>query len=117
MKQYVIGLDIGTTCTKAIVVDEAGMIAGQGTSGYGLITVGDGIEQNAQDWIIASGIAIRQAISGIAPNAVRGISCSTQGGSTVAVRKDGSFIGNAWTWMDKRSTKQADFIRDELGEA
>ena len=114
MKQYVIGLDIGTTCTKAVVVDELGKIAGQGSSGYVLITEGDGIEQSAQDWIDASINAIRQATSHIDPACVKGLSCSTQGGSTVAVRSDGSFIGNAWTWMDKRSTKAAEDLEKNL---
>ena len=117
MKRYVIGIDVGTTCTKVILVDESGKIAGQGSSGYPLISSGDCVEQNAQDWIDAVNISIRQAIKDVPPSCISGISCSTQGGSTVAVRKDGSFIGNAWTWMDRRSTMQAQQVADRLGKA
>lgn len=115
MKRYVIGIDVGTTCTKVILVDENGKVAGQGSSGYCLVSSGDRVEQNAQDWIDAVIASIRQAIQGVSANEVCGISCSTQGGSTVAVRADGSFIGNAWTWMDRRSTEQAKHIGDQLG--
>ena len=116
VKKYVIGLDIGTTCTKAVVIDEFGKIVGQGISGYSLIPVNNGgVEQNAQDWIDASGAAVRQAIASIDVTCVVGISCSTQGGSTVAVDGAGNFIGNAWTWMDKRSQSQAEEIRYKLG--
>ncbi len=115
MKQYVIGIDIGTTCTKVIVIDEQGKIAGQGSRGYSLISAGDGVEQRAEDWIEAAQCAICQAIEPLDKSCIRGISCSTQGGSTVAVRKDGSFIGNAWTWMDRRSKKQVTEISDLLG--
>lgn len=115
MKQFVLGIDVGTTCTKVVVIDETGAIAGQGSKGYSLITAGNQVEQQAQGWIDAAGEAIRQAVSGIDCHAIRGISCSTQGGSTVAVRQDGSFIGNAWTWMDRRSTKQVQEVTELLG--
>ncbi len=115
MKQYVIGLDIGTTCTKCVLIDQTGKIAGQGSRGYTLYTDGDKVEQSAQDWIHAATVAIREAIQGIDASYVKGISCSTQGGSTVAVREDGTFIGNAWTWMDKRSTQQVREVDAQIG--
>lgn len=113
--QYVIGLDIGTTCTKAVVVSGNGEIVGQGSSGYGLIPVGAGVEQRAEDWIYASVAAIKEATKDIDTKCICGISCSTQGGSTVGVLSDGSFIGNAWTWMDRRSTAQASDAEQKLG--
>lgn len=113
--RYVIGIDVGTTCTKVIVIDETGKIAGQGSQGYELISSGDCIEQCAQDWVEAVKGAISQACSNLDKSCICGISCSTQGGSTVAVRADGSFIGNSWTWMDRRSTKQVEEISQLLG--
>lgn len=113
--QYVLGIDIGTTCTKAVVLDETGSICGQGSQGYPLISSGNCIEQRAEDWITAAQSAIRQATAEIDPHALRGISCSTQGGSTVAVDGNGNFIGNAWTWMDRRSTIQADAVAQQVG--
>lgn len=115
MVQYVLGIDIGTTCTKVIVIDNQGKIVGQGSQGYPLISSGDRIEQRAEDWIDAVRSAICQATSSLDKSCVKGISCSTQGGSTVAVRKDGSFIGNAWTWMDRRSLQQVSEIDAILG--
>lgn len=116
MKKYVIGIDVGTTCTKVVVIDQLGNIAGQGSSGYRLISCDDRIEQNAQDWIEAVCAGIRQATNEIDKTRICGISCSTQGGSTVAVDKDGSFLGNAWTWMDRRSAQQVQQIDRLLGE-
>lgn len=115
MKQYVIGIDIGTTCTKVVVIDSDGKIAGEGSRGYELISAGDCVEQRAEDWIQAAAEAICQATASIDKSCIKGISCSTQGGSTVAVRKDGSYIGNAWTWMDRRSIKQAEEVENFLG--
>lgn len=115
MKQYVIGIDIGTTCTKVVVIDEQGNIAGQGSCGYSLMTRADQVEQRAEDWINAAQAAICQATSDLDKSCIKAISCSTQGGSTVALRKDGSFIGNAWTWMDGRSTEQVVMLNKKLG--
>lgn len=117
MKQYVIGIDIGTTCTKVLVVDELGKVVGQGSKGYPLHSRGLQIEQQAQDWIDAAAYAIAEAVAAIDPNCVVGISCSTQGGSTVPVRADGSFVGNAWTWMDRRSHEQTQFLTQQLGDS
>ena len=102
---YVIGLDVGTTCTKALLVDDNGKIAGEGSSGYPLISSGKKIEQNPQDWIDASVLAIHQAVRTADVSQIKGISLSTQGASTAAVDGNGKFIGNAVTWMDTRSEK------------
>lgn len=112
---YVIGLDVGTTCTKALLVDDNGKIAGEGSSGYPLISSGKKIEQNPQDWIDASVLAIHQAVRTADVSQIKGISLSTQGASTAAVDGNGKFIGNAVTWMDTRSEKEAEELEQELG--
>ncbi len=115
MNRCVIGIDVGTTCTKVIVIDENGKIIGQGSQGYELLSSGACVEQRAEDWVQAVTVAIRHATEDLDKSSICGISCSTQGGSTVAVRKDGSYIGNAWTWMDRRSNCQVEEISEILG--
>jgi len=112
---YVIGLDIGTTCTKALLADDQGNVLGVGSSGYTLISNGCKIEQRAEDWISASVSAVSEVLHGKDASKVAGISLSTQGASTVAVDEDGCFIGNALTWMDTRAQKEAKAIEEELG--
>lgn len=112
---YVIGLDIGTTCTKALLADDKGNVLGVGSSGYPLISDGCRIEQRAEDWIKASVVAVREVLQGKDASKVAGIALSTQGASTVAIDKDGNFIGNALTWMDTRAEEEAKEIEEELG--
>lgn len=116
MAKYILGIDIGTTCAKAVVIDELGNIVSEGNKGYRLISQGSQVEQNATDWITGTITAISQALENIDKDEVVAISTSTQGGSTVAVDKDGNFIGNAWTWMDKRSIKEREKLVEEIGE-
>ena len=112
---YVIGLDIGTTGAKALLVQEDGKILSKGYRGYGLISDGRKIEQRAEDWSEAGAAAIREALEGFDPILVKAISLSTQGSSTVAIDGNGRTIGNSLTWMDSRSTAEADYIEDKLG--
>lgn len=112
---YVIGLDIGTTGAKALLVRSDGKILNKGYKGYPLISNGRKIEQRAEDWSEAGAEAVREAIIGFDPHLVSGISLSTQGASTVAIDKDGKTIGNSLTWMDTRSILEASLIESELG--
>lgn len=113
---YIIGLDIGTTCTKALLADDQGRILAVGSSGYPLITNGCCVEQSAQSWLDAAVLAIREVVSGIDASGVRGIALSTQGSSTVPVGDHGEFLGNAITWMDTRAEAEANEIEHALGD-
>ncbi|MGI6161206.1 MAG: xylulokinase [Christensenellales bacterium] len=112
-----LGLDIGTTGAKALLVDENGKVLGKGYAGYPLISNGDKIEQRADDWTDASASAIRQAISSHNASDIAAISLSTQGASTVAVDADLKPIGNAITWMDTRAKSEASTLSKRLGDA
>ena len=111
---FVIGIDIGTTCTKALVLAKDGRIAASGSRGYELIRNGRHVEQRAEDWTEAAAAAVREALKEIGGSGVEAISLSTQGASTVAVDKNGQTIGNALTWMDSRSVEEAAELEKRL---
>ena len=113
---YVIGLDIGTTGTKALVVDSAtGEVLGRGYSGYPLVTQGDHAEQDANDWIKASQSAIRAALHECDHKPISAIAISSQGASMAMVDASGVPIGNAITWMDSRARAEATTLEEMLG--
>ncbi len=62
---YFIGLDIGTTGAKALLVDKNGTVGGKGYHGYPLISDGVRIEQNTNDWVTAGCQAIHEAIGNV----------------------------------------------------
>ncbi len=110
-----LGIDIGTTGAKALVVSNEGVVLGSGYSGYQLIADGCKIEQQADDWTTCGMQAVREAIAGLDSSSIAAISLSTQGASTVAIDAQKRPIGNAWTWMDTRSTAQAAALEERLG--
>lgn len=113
---HVIGLDVGTTSTKALVIREDGAIVGSGSMGYKLYSEGNCVEQDANDWWKAAIYAVREATADVECGSIEAISLSTQGATMLAIDKNNHPILNALTWMDSRSINQARQIEEILGE-
>ncbi len=113
----VIGLDIGTTGTKALAIDERGTILGRGYREYGLHAGAAGeVTQDAEDWWEAVVAAVRAAISGLDASSVTAMGLSTQGASMLAVDPNGRPLCPAITWMDRRAGREAVLLGERLGE-
>ncbi len=114
----VLGIDVGTTGTKTIALNEFGVIVGRGYREYGLISRTGGIvEQNAKDWEQAVISSVGDALSYISDRSeVRAISLSTQGATMTAV--DGNFepLYPAITWMDNRAKEEAALLSERVGD-
>lgn len=111
-----IGLDIGTTGAKALLVDEKGAVLGKGYAGYELISDGCCVEQRAEDWSACGACAVLQAVQGQDVASIAAISLSTQGASTVAMDANNRPLGNALTWMDTRAAAEAAELAQHLGD-
>jgi len=98
--RYVIGADVGTTGTKAMLIDETGQILRRAYQGYPLLRENGRINQRAEDWYTALCTTVREILGDAAPENVEAICLSTQGGALVWA--DGSFdpICTANSWMD-----------------
>jgi sugar (pentulose or hexulose) kinase len=101
---YVLGADIGTTGTKALLVNASGERAGAAYRPYPLIVDAGGLaEQRAADWWHSLVDVIRTATADVKhKEAIRAICLSAQGGSCVLLGDDGEALANAHTWMDRR---------------
>jgi sugar (pentulose or hexulose) kinase len=113
----ILGIDVGTTGAKALVVNDTGETLGVGYKGYPLITKGDlKVEQDATKWYEAACFAVLQATSNVDRSDVAALSLSTQGASSLLVDKDFNPLTNAITWMDGRASKEKSSILERLGE-
>jgi len=112
----VLGIDIGTTGCKAILIDRENAVIGHGYAGYGYKSYGDGrVEQNPEDWYQAMTEAAKQALKGHDAEYIQAISMSTQGGSSCLLDENDNIITPAITWMDSRAERQADELDELLG--
>jgi xylulokinase len=99
-----IGLDVGTTGTKAIAFDLEGHAVASATHQYGLLTPEPGwVEQDPPELWDAVVATLRAVAGQIDPaDRVLAIAQSSQGGTTIAVDADYHPTYNAISWMDGR---------------
>lgn len=115
--QYVIGIDIGTSGCKTLVIDQHGQIVSKATAEYPLSTPRPGwSEQDPDHWWQAVKTTVGQALQGINPiEAVQGIGLSGQMHGLVALDKDQTALRPAILWNDQRTEKQCREIHDTVG--
>lgn len=116
--EYVIGIDLGTSSVKALLVDRDGKVCGEASEEYPLITPKSGYsEQEPAEWVDKSLSALRKLVagSGIAGSQVKGISFSGQMHGLVLLDEHHQVLRNAILWNDTRTTKQCREIERKLG--
>lgn len=104
-----IGLDIGTTSTKAFIYDPDGVIYGSGEAGYLLsVPLPGRAEQQPDDIVHAIVKALKIAMENANAQAgqIEAVGLSTAMHSMMAVNRDGKAITPLMTWADNRSIKQ-----------
>lgn len=117
-KNYLLGIDVGTTGAKALLFSDRGERIASAYRGYPLIAPGIGMcEQRATDWTDAVVEIVREVCANPehAQN-VRGISLSTQGGTIVPVDENFQPLANAIIWSDARCAGDKGKFNESLGE-
>lgn len=114
---YVIGIDLGTSAVKALLVDRSGTVAAEASRSYPLFHERSGwSEQRADDWVQGTLEAIAELVSGIDASSVEGISFSGQMHGLVLLDETGNPVRNAILWNDTRTTEQCREIERTLGD-
>jgi len=116
MKRYVIAVDIGTTSTKAVIVNRDGEIRASQSVGYPLSTPApDRAEQDPYEILEAAATAVRLALdsSGIAAGEVRCLSLSSAMHSLIALDQEDEPLTACITWADNRSASYVATLREQ----
>ena len=106
---YLMGIDIGTSGAKAILMEAGGTVAASAFCGYGMEHPEKGYaEQNPDTWWRACVNVISEVLgkSGIGGTDIPAIGLSGQMHSTVILDKNNEAIRPAIIWCDQRSKKQ-----------
>jgi len=116
---YLLGIDIGTSGAKGVLMDREGKIYAQARREYSIYTPHLGwAEQEPEAWWEATIQIIREVIkeSKVNPKRVRGIGLSGQMHSTVFLDKNFQPFLPAIIWADQRSNSQCEFIYQKIGK-
>ena len=107
-----LGVDFGTTALKACLFDQDGNLLDTKSVQYKLITKGDFIEFDAEEFFnvfISTVNEIRKN------NKVDALAVDTQGETLIVLDKNGKPLMNAIIWLDNRAEKQAKDMEERFG--
>ncbi len=112
----VVGVDVGTTATKAVAVTLDGVVRGEGEAGYSLDEPepGAAVQDPEAIWE-AVGDAVRDAVAGLDPARVAAVSFSSAMHGLLALDAAGDPIGPLLTWADQRAAATARELRSRDG--
>ncbi|MFS0880866.1 gluconokinase [Metabacillus niabensis] len=115
MTSYMLGIDIGTTSTKAVLFTEEGKVIANENIGYPLHTPDISTAEQNPDEIFQ---AVLQAITSItrkhSEKKIGFVSFSSAMHSLIAIGQDDKPLTPCITWADNRSEAWAHKIKDEL---
>ena len=116
MKLY-IGIDLGTSAVKLLLVDETGAIRREVTKEYPLSFPQPGwSEQNPADWWDGCVSGVRELLEGEDASAVAGIGAGGQMHGLVALDTQDAVIRPAILWNDGRTGEEVDYLNKVIGK-
>jgi ribulokinase len=118
MEKFLLGLDYGTGGAKCSIINTQGEELSYSFEEYPILTPSPGwSEHNANlYWEVACRI-IKKAVTsaGINASSIKGIAVSSALPSLVMVDKSNNPVHNAYNLMDKRATRQVEWIKEKIG--
>lgn len=113
---YLLGIDIGTSGTKVLAIDENGAVAATASAEYPLSTPRPlWAEQRAEDWWDATCDCVRQILQTVAPEDIAGIGLSGQMHGLVMLDAGHQVLRPAILWCDQRTGAQCEWITETVG--
>ena len=116
--KYIMGIDVGTSGVKCIIIDEKGRVIASDTQSYPLSTPQNGwSEQDPADWWRGTKAAIKNVMdtSGISNDDIAGLGFSGQMHGLVALDENDNVIRPAILWNDQRTDKECEEIIEAGG--
>ncbi len=114
---YYIGIDLGTSAVKLLLVEQNGRIANSVTKEYPLSFPHPGwSEQNPLDWWNAVVAGVKELVATFDASKVRAIGCGGQMHGLVALDSADNVIRPAILWNDGRTDKEVDYLNNEIGK-
>ncbi|HET56337.1 MAG TPA: xylulokinase [Ignavibacteria bacterium] len=113
---YFIGLDVGTSGAKALLINEKGEVISSATNEYQMLTPKPNwTEQNPEEWWEASKKSIQSVASKVKKNEIKGIGLTGQMHGLVTLDENMHIVRPCIMWNDQRTVKECDEITAKIG--
>lgn len=119
MKQYLLGIDIGTSACKIAIFNRDGERISSTSEDYPIYYPKESwAEQDPREWWEAVCIASKELIkqSGISPKEIAGIGVDGQSWSAIPIDKEGKVLYNTPIWMDTRAEEICNELKKRVQE-
>ena len=114
---YFIGIDLGTSALKLLLVEENGGILNEVTKEYPLEFPRAGwSQQNPEDWKKAVLESIPELLRGFDASQVAGLGAGGQMHGLVVLDEADNVIRPAILWNDGRTARQVDYLNETVGK-
>jgi len=114
---YYIGVDLGTSAVKLLLMDGGGAVRGVVSRSYPLSFPHPGwSEQNPEDWLRAVLDGIAALTAGIDKTQVAGIGVGGQMHGLVALDREDRVLRPAILWNDGRTAAETDWLNEKIGK-
>ncbi len=112
-----LGIDVGTGGSRAVVIDEHGIILASATAEHAPFASPEigWAEQSPDDWWRACVAAIREVLQTVEPSEIGAVSFSGQMHGAVLLDKNDRSLRPALLWCDQRTEKQCAEITARIG--
>jgi len=118
MTTYLLGIDVGTTGSKALLIDADGAVRASATTEYPMYTPQPlWAEQDPADWWAATVTSIRRVLDegGVPPKGVVGLGLTGQMHGLVLLDGQGEVLRPCIMWNDQRTAAQCAAITEKVG--
>ena len=119
-KTYFLGIDVSTTGSKALLIDDTGSVIATAASAHTLQTPKPlWSEQDPAEWWQAVSLAIRAVLeqAGLSGESVQAVGLTGQMHGLVLLDGEGQVLRPAILWNDQRTQSQCDEIHRRIGRA
>ena len=118
MASYLLGIDVGTTGSKALLIDSSGKVVASALHEYPMSTPHPlWAEQDPGDWWSATVASIKDVIarSALGPSDILGVGLTGQMHGLVLLDKGGTVLRPCIMWNDQRTANQCETITRMVG--
>jgi len=113
---YFIGLDVGTSGAKALLINEKGEVISSATNEYQMLTPKPNwTEQNPEEWWKASKKNIQSVTSKVKKDEIKGIGLTGQMHGLVTLDEKMHIVRPCIMWNDQRTVKECEEITTKIG--
>src|SRR5712692_8737929 len=116
---FMMGIDVGTTGTRAVIVRPDGSVAGAATGTHQPMRMEKPgwAEQDPEDWWHATTVAVRTALNQarLKGSDIAAVGLSGQMHGVVLLDRTNAVVRPSLIWCDQRSQAQCDWITSRVG--